>query len=96
VEGPSTETKWAEYRQARRKQELGPNNGEDAGAYIPDPDELQQRLEDLAWLKHHNFSDELQDSIMIQDCPVMETVRRLADIHGIPETKRRLRKFLKG
>lgn len=87
---------WEQFEeQMRLFAECGPKNQEDFKAYNPSPKEVKRRIKFLNWLKKREFSDKLQDSIMIHDCPTPETVRRMVASVGLEETKRRLENFLK-
>ncbi len=89
-----TEEEWEHYRDSLRQIAEGPQNAVGAKSYNPSPKEIRRRIKDLQWLQKKEFSDDLQDAIMIHDCPVVSTVRHLVRTVGLKETKLRLERFI--
>jgi len=58
------------------------------------PEEIEQRRLDEDWMRFNRFPDKLRDSIMHNDQPIMEVVRRMAERYGVDDAKRRLTRFL--
>lgn len=84
---------WDQYRESLRLRMEGPQN--EVPKFLPSPKEIKRRIKMLQWLRQKEFSDKLQDSIMIDDCPTIDVVQRLVETVGLKETKRRLESFLK-
>lgn len=83
---------WEQYRESLQLQRTGPQN--EVPKFLPSPKEIKRRIKALKWLQQKEFSDRLQDSIMIYDCPTIDVVQRLVKSVGLGETKQRLENFL--
>ena len=85
---------WEMYQQALQFNRDEPKHPT-AKAYTPSPQEIKRRIRSLKWLQQKQFSDKLQDAIMIYDCPTIDVVKRMVQSVGLRETKQRLMNFLK-
>lgn len=81
---PNKET-WQAYR--KEAAEL-------RGYYLPDPDELQERISLLRHLQDLGLHRKLIDSIMMHNSPDLERVLQMVDRYGPEETWRRYEPFI--
>ena len=62
--------------------------------YLPLPGEILSRGEALRWMIRVGWSWDLIDSIMMHDCPDLETVRRLVYQYGPEDARQRMIRML--
>lgn len=70
--------------------------GDDNGRleYLPSPTEIEERLQDLHWLKRCGFSPAFITNVLELDNPSIDRVRSMVRRHGADETARRCQPFL--
>lgn len=66
----------------------------DTQAYIPSPQEIDERCRMIRWLNQQGFKQKLIYGVMQFDHPGFALVRRLTAKHGPREAERRLMPFL--
>lgn len=62
--------------------------------YLPDPDEVDERLELLRYLQGLGLHRRIIGSTMIHGTPTLEVLLRMVARHGVEETHRRLEPFI--
>jgi len=64
--------------------------------YDPPSSEIWRRGEAIQWMNMMGWPEDVQDAIMRDDCPDIETVRRLCYSKGPDEAYNTIRKMLYG
>lgn len=69
---------------------------EDGRCYLPSPDEIAQRKNDLDWLKEMGFGNAVIESVMQFDQPTIDWIDRQINVRGksAEEITERIKPFL--
>ena len=85
---------WDSFDEDMSRLEDKHQSREDAGAYLPDPDEVQERIAQMRWLQHKlKCPDRVINEIMIFDTPCIEMVRIMVNRVGATRAMHSLCRF---
>lgn len=62
--------------------------------YMPSPAEIEERRVLLEELQDRGLPDALITSVMVEDTPTLEVLRRMLRRYGVQETWRRVKPFI--
>jgi hypothetical protein len=82
--------RWDDYHKVLERHKNPAASRVDFGAFLPDPDEIRERIGQMQWLKLLGFDNRYLCSIMQHDCPDISLVRKMVEKYGADETRERL------
>jgi hypothetical protein len=84
---------WRAYWQTVRELAATTHGMPDRGAYLPNPDEIHDRIEQQETLRGWGVSERGITLIMVEDNPTFDVVRHLVQQHGAAEAVQRLARY---